>query len=136
MVQRMNGIVVLAVLSCMIATGTVEARAQAVDTTRLGDTPDSALTTPAVIDAGRKLFNGKGTCFACHGNKLQGGPVAPALTGKHWKHINGSFDAIVERIDHGNPGTIMVAHPGGISESEVFIVAAYVYAVSHGLAKP
>ena len=30
----------------------------------------------------------------------------------------------------------MVPHPGGIEESQVFLVASYVYAVSHGLAKP
>jgi mono/diheme cytochrome c family protein len=120
----------------LVAMVAATAHAQAVDTTLRGQEPESALTTPAIIEAGRRVFHGKGTCHACHGDKLQGGPVAPALTGPHWRHITGTFDAIVDRIDNGNPGTIMVPHPGGITESQVFLVAAYVYAVSHGLARP
>jgi len=76
------------------------------------------------------------SCGACHGDKLQGGPVAPALTGPGWRHITGSFDAILDRIDNGLPGTLMVPHPGGISESQVFLVASYIYAVSHQSTKP
>jgi hypothetical protein len=30
----------------------------------------------------------------------------------------------------------MVPHPGGISESQVFLVASYIYAVSHQKTKP
>ncbi len=112
------------------------ATAQTVDTTLKNAEPESALLAPPMIEAGRKIFHGSGTCFACHGDKLQGGPVAPALTGKSWRHINGGFDAIVERIDNGLAGTVMVSHPGGISESQVFLVAAYIYSVSHGLSKP
>lgn len=112
------------------------AGAQAVDTTKRGAAPDQALLTPAMIDAGRKIFHGPGTCFGCHGDKLQGGPIAPALVGLKWRHIDGSFDAIVDRIDNGLAGTLMVPHPGGITEAQVFMVATYVYAVSHKLAKP
>ncbi len=112
------------------------ASAQIVDTTRRGVVPDSALLSSAMIDAGRKVFHGAGSCFACHGDKLQGGPIAPALTGPTWRHISGSFDNIVARVDNGLPGTLMVPHPGGITESQVFLVATYVYAVSHRLARP
>jgi mono/diheme cytochrome c family protein len=119
----------------LIAIATRSANAQTVDTARAKQ-PDPALIAPPMIEAGRKLFHGSGTCHACHGEKLQGGPVAPALTGPHWRHITGTFDAIVDRIEHGNPGTIMVPHPGGITESQVLLVAAYVYAVSHGIARP
>lgn len=110
--------------------------AQTVDTTKRPATPDAALLSPAMIDAGRKIFHGPGTCYACHGPNLQGGPVAPPLTGKTWRNITGTFDAIVKRIDEGKQGTLMVSHPGKISETQVFLVAAYVYAVSHGMAKP
>jgi mono/diheme cytochrome c family protein len=112
------------------------AEAQVVDTTLKSAEPDSALLTPPMIGAGRKIFHGKGNCYACHGDKLQGGPVAPALTGKSWRHISGTFDAIVDRIDNGLAGTLMVPHPGGITETQVFLVATYIYSVSHGLAKP
>lgn len=125
------------VLLCgALLLGAREVAAQAVDTTERKAVPDSALLSSAMIASGRKLFHGRGTCFGCHGDKLQGGPVAPALTGPHWRHITGTFDAIVDRVDHGLPGTLMVSHPGGISESEVFLVAAYIYAVSHHLTKP
>jgi mono/diheme cytochrome c family protein len=110
--------------------------AQVVDTTLKRTAPDSALLTPAMIEAGRKIFHGQGNCYACHGDRLQGGPIAPALTGKSWRHISGTFDAIVDRIDNGLAGTLMVPHPGGISESQVFLVATYVYTVSHGTIKP
>ena len=120
----------------VIALGAGRAEGQAVDTTAKGPEPTAAMLTPAMLDAGRKVFHGRGSCFACHGDKLQGGPVAPALTGPKWRHINGTFDAIIDRIDNGLPGTLMVPHPGGITESQIFLVAAYIYAVSHQLAKP
>lgn len=120
----------------MLVLGGHRAAAQVVDTTIKNAEPDSSLLSPAMIDAGRKVFHGKGNCYACHGDKLQGGPIAPALTGKAWRHISGSFDAIVDRIDNGLSGTLMVPHPGGISESQIFLVATYVYSVSHGKVQP
>jgi mono/diheme cytochrome c family protein len=111
------------------------ALAQVADTARSPE-PDSTMLTPSMIEAGRKIFHGKGTCSGCHGDKLQGGPVAPALTGPSWRHINGTYSAIIDRVDNGLAGTLMVPHPGGIEEPQVFLVASYVYAVSHGLTKP
>jgi mono/diheme cytochrome c family protein len=113
-----------------------QAAAQTVDTTTKGPEPDPSILSDAMIDAGRKVFHGKGTCSGCHGDKLQGGPVAPALTGPSWRHITGTFDAIVDRVDNGLPGTLMVPHPGGITETQVFLVASYIYAVSHQRTKP
>jgi mono/diheme cytochrome c family protein len=98
---------------------------------------DTAAVTDEVTDDGRKIFHGKGTCYACHGAKLQGGPVAPPLSGPpKWRNGDGSFDMILHVVRGGVPGTVMVSHPGGISEAQVIEVATYVYAVSHGLAKP
>ena len=132
----MNWVRAVAVTGGLVAMLVGRAEAQVVDTTSKGAEPDSALLTPAIIDAGRKLYHGKGTCHACHGDKLQGGPVAPALVGPKWRHIDGTFAAIIDRIDNGLAGTLMVPHPGGITESQIFMVATYVYAVSHGQAKP
>jgi mono/diheme cytochrome c family protein len=119
-----------------MALGARSAAAQVVDTMLKGAEPDPAMLTPAVVEAGRKLFHGKGTCSACHGDKLQGGPIAPALTGPRWLHITGTYEAIIDRVDNGLAGTLMVPHPGGITESQVFLVASYVYAVSHQITKP
>jgi mono/diheme cytochrome c family protein len=124
----------LAILVLFAGGGSVHA--QVVDTTKKGVEPDSSLLTPAMIEAGRQIFRGQGACHACHGAKLQGGPLAPALTGQPWHHIKGSFDTIVDRINEGLSGTLMVARPGRITETQVFLVAAYVYSVSHGLAQP
>jgi mono/diheme cytochrome c family protein len=119
-----------------MALGARRAAAQVVDTASKGAEPDAAMPTPATVDAGRKIFHGKGTCSGCHGDKLQGGPVAPALTGPSWRHITGTFEAIIDRVDNGLPGTLMVPHPGGITEAQVFLVASYIYAVSHQKTKP
>jgi len=108
----------------------------AVDTAAVGAAPDSALLTPAAISRGRKIFHGRGTCHACHGNKLKGGPIAPRLTGPKWRHIDGSFASIVSRIEHGAPGTVMPASPGGITRQQILEVASYIYAVSRGQADP
>lgn len=132
--RRWGAAVAFAAVLLVLAGGA--AAAQAVDTTKRGTVPDSALLTPAIIDAGRKVFHGRGSCSACHGDKLQGGPIAPALVGPKWRHIDGSFDAIIDRIDNGLAGTVMVPHPGGITEAQIFMVATYIYAVSRGQAKP
>jgi mono/diheme cytochrome c family protein len=135
--MRKHGWLALAAMTLgSMALGVGTAQAQAVDTTKAEAEPDSAQMTPAIIDAGRKIFHSKGTCHACHGDKLRGGPIAPALLGPKWRHIDGTFSAIVDRIDHGLAGTLMVARPGGISQAEVYMVAAYVWAVSHAKAKP
>lgn len=131
-----NGMPAAAIACALIVFGAVTANAQVADTTKQGAAAEATLMTPEMIDAGRKIFHGKGSCYACHGDKLQGGPIAPALVGPKWRHIDGSFAAIINRIDDGMPGTVMVSHPGGITEAQVFLVASYIYSVSQGKAKP
>jgi mono/diheme cytochrome c family protein len=97
---------------------------------------DTAVVTDEITDQGRKIFHGQGTCYACHGSKLQGGPVAPTLLGPKWRNGDGSFDMILHVLRGGVPGTVMVSHPGGISDAQLLQVATYVFAASHGLAKP
>jgi mono/diheme cytochrome c family protein len=132
-VSRPLGIAVLIALGVSTLPGAVAV--QQTDTTHAVPPPDSLLT-PAVIDLGRQIFHGRGTCHGCHGANLQGGPIAPALTGPKWRHIDGTWTAILNRVENGLAGSIMPAHPGRITDVQVHEVAAYVYAVSHGLAKP
>ena len=101
------------------------------------DANDDAVTvTPLAIARGRAVFHGPGGCFVCHGAALEGG-IGPTLRAHKWKDAgDGSRAAIQAVIDHGVPGTAMVAHPGGIDETAVNYVAAYVWAVSHDRAKP
>jgi mono/diheme cytochrome c family protein len=97
---------------------------------------DSVVLSDQVVDEGRKIFHGSGTCHACHGQQLQGGPIAPSLRGPKWRHIDGSFTAILHRVREGLAGTLMVSHPGDISDAQTIQVATYVWAVSRGKAKP
>ena len=96
---------------------------------------DSA-SAPA-IDAGRAIFHGQGNCQLCHGANLEGGPIAPTLMAHPWKDAKGGgYIAILNVVSTGAPGTVMVSHPGGISDEDARRVAAYVWAVSHGKARP
>lgn len=98
---------------------------------------DPAAITPAEVDAGRAVFHGQGTCFACHGASLEGGPVAPTLRDHAWRDAkSGDFEALYDVITRGVQGTAMVAHPGGISDADALHVAAYIWSVDHRGAKP
>ena len=99
--------------------------------------PDTSAITPAMVDLGRAIFHGKGTCFACHGQKLEGGQIAPTLKAHAWRDAkNGEFAAIYRVATHGVPSTLMVAYPGGITAAEAMAVASYVWSVSKGKVKP
>jgi len=102
-----------------------------------GTKPDTAAITPPMVDLGRAIFHGKGTCFACHGQKLEGGQIAPTLKAHAWRDAkNGEFANIYYVATHGVAGTLMVSHPGGISDAEALAVASYVWSVGQGKAKP
>lgn len=88
------------------------------------------------IEAGRGIFHGQGTCFGCHGAKLEGTAIAPTLRAHKWRNGDGSLEMILRVIHNGVPNTAMVSHPGGINEGQIQQVAAYVFAVSHGSAQP
>jgi mono/diheme cytochrome c family protein len=99
--------------------------------------PDTTAITPAMVDLGRAIFHGKGMCKACHGQKLEGGQIAPTLKQHAWRDAkNGDFAAIYYVATHGVPSTLMVSHPGGISNAEALAVASYVWSVGQGKAKP
>jgi mono/diheme cytochrome c family protein len=99
--------------------------------------PDTSAITPAKVDLGRAIFHGKGTCFACHGQRLEGSQIAPTLMPHAWRDAkNGEFAAIYHVATHGVPSTLMVAYPGGITPAEAMAVASYVWSVSKGKVKP
>jgi mono/diheme cytochrome c family protein len=99
--------------------------------------PDTSAITPAMVELGRAIFHGQGTCFACHGQNLEGTQIAPTLKKHAWRDAkNGDFAAIYYVATHGVPSTLMVAYPGGISSAQAMAVAAYVWSVGQGKAKP
>jgi len=97
---------------------------------------EDSLPLQDVVAEGRAVFHGKGNCYACHGSRLQGGPLAPPLHGPSWHEIDGTFPSIVQVLRGGLPHTPMVARQGGISDAEALQAANYVWAVSQGKAKP
>jgi mono/diheme cytochrome c family protein len=98
---------------------------------------DTSAITPAMVAQGRALFHGVGGCHVCHGANLEGTPIAPTLRAHKWKDAaNGDFPEILRVITSGVSGTAMVSHPGGISDAQARLLAAYVWSVSRGRAKP
>ena len=101
------------------------------------DPPDTNAVTPAMVDAGRSIFHGKGTCFACHGARLEGTQIAPTLKTHPWRDAkNGQLDEIFRVVTHGVPSTVMVANPGGLSRAEALSVASYIWSVNNRNARP
>jgi mono/diheme cytochrome c family protein len=102
-----------------------------------GTPPDTNAITPELVAAGRKSFHGRGSCFACHGTNLEGGPIAPTLKSHEWKDAKGGdLATLYYVITHGVKGTAMVAHPGGIRDDEAARIAAYIWSVNHRGATP
>jgi mono/diheme cytochrome c family protein len=93
-------------------------------------------TSPAAVAAGRDIYHGAGTCQVCHGANLEGA-VGPTLKAHAWKDAKGGgYEAILSVVMKGVPGTVMVSHPGAISDDDARKAAAYVWAVSHGKTNP
>lgn len=86
----------------------------------------------AAQSAGKKIFEGKGMCYSCHGKDAKGTPLAPNLTDSEWINIDGSLPAIVALIEKGVPKPVKHPAPmpamGGakLSKQEIEAVAAYV----------
>jgi mono/diheme cytochrome c family protein len=97
---------------------------------------DSVAVRLKLIEAGRHVFHGEGTCFACHGPNLEGTAIAPTLKAHKWRNGDGSLAMIMHVVRTGVPNTAMISHPGGINDDELLQVTAYVWAVSRGVAKP
>lgn len=128
-------VVALAAFAAPAASGRVGGRARRNAPSLRG--PDSAAVTAKEIEEGRSIFHGAGQCVTCHGDHLEGGPIAPTLRAHQWRDAkDGTFPEILRVVTHGVPGTAMVAHPGGIDDGAATNVAAYVWAVSHGKAQP
>jgi len=97
--------------------------------------PDS----PEVLEQGQALYNGKGTCFSCHGTGGAGdGPAAASLDPsprnfRHhgfWRHR--TEGEIFWVIKHGSPGTAMIGFQGVLSDEEIWSIIHYERSFSGG----
>ena len=92
--------------------------------------------TAAMVAQGKPIFEGLGTCFACHGATGEGTPIAPNLTDDEWLNVDGSYGQLVEVIDTGVqetkefPGLMMPRGGSGMSDEDLRAVAAYVWSLS------
>lgn len=92
--------------------------------------------TAAAIAAGKKIFTGKGMCFACHGSNAKGTPLAPDLTDTTWINIDGTLPAIAALVRTGVPRPVHAPAPmppmGGarLSGAEIDAVSLYVRSLS------
>jgi mono/diheme cytochrome c family protein len=106
-------------------------------TVQATELPDTSAIPPDMVAAGRRIFHAQGTCFACHGSQLEGGPIAPTLKPHAWRDAkDGGLSAIFYVVTHGVRGTVMVSHPGGISDADAVRAAVYIWSVGHRGAKP
>lgn len=99
--------------------------------------PDS----PEIVEKGKTLYQGKGTCFNCHGKEGMGdGPAAAALDPSprnfhhhgFWRHR--SEGELFWVIKHGSPGTSMIGFGDLLSDEEIWAVIQYErsFAGEHG----
>ncbi len=87
----------------------------------------------ATIAKGKALFEGKGTCFNCHGKTGEGnGPAGAILNPSPRNFTNCKFHKkrkdgeLFWVIKNGSPGTGMVSlTPGTISEEEAWTIIRY-----------
>jgi len=105
-----------------------------------------ALTSPLpnsqeIIEKGKALYHGKGTCFNCHGQKGAGdGPVAASLNPSprnfqhpgFWRHR--TEGEIFWVIKHGSTGTSMIGFGDLLSDEEIWAIINYErsFAGEHG----
>ena len=97
--------------------------------------PDS----PEMIEKGKALYKGKGTCVNCHGSEGAGdGPVAAQLNPSprnfqhhgFWRHR--TEGEIFWVIKNGSPGTSMVGFAGQLTDEEIWALIQYERTFSGG----
>lgn len=102
--------------------------------------PGSAVDCPDIdqelVERGREVFAGAGSCFSCHGGAAGGSQLGPDLTDGEWLNVDGSYGAIAEVVRTGvsSPERFPAPMPpmGGasLSRDQVCSVAAYIYSLS------
>jgi mono/diheme cytochrome c family protein len=89
--------------------------------------------TPENIAKGKEIFDGKGTCYVCHGKEGKGdGQAATGLEPSPRNFINPAFHTartdgeLYWVIKNGSPGTAMIPMVGStIDEDEAWYVLMY-----------
>lgn len=97
--------------------------------------------SPEIVEQGKALYNGKGTCFNCHGKDGGGnGPAAAQLDPSprnfqhhgFWRHrTEGELFWVIK---HGSSGTAMLGFGQVLSDEEIWTLIQYErsFAGGHG----
>ncbi len=97
----------------------------------------------AVVEKGKMLYEGKGTCVNCHGPRGNGrGPGAkdiepPPRNFQHmgfWRHR--TEGEIFWVIKHGSSGTAMIPFGGLLTDQEIWAIIRYEQTFAHGPGGP
>ncbi|HSA87693.1 MAG TPA: cytochrome c [Nitrospira sp.] len=90
--------------------------------------------SPEIVEKGKVVYSGKGTCFNCHGIDGDGkGPAAAGLDPSprnfqhhgFWRHrTEGELFWVIK---HGSPGTAMIGFGQVLSDDEIWAVVRYLY---------
>lgn len=91
-------------------------------------------SNPANIAKGKELFQGKATCFTCHGENGDGnGPAGAALDPLPRNFTNGKFHAaktdgeLFWVIKNGSAGTSMISYaPSVVTDQEAWEIITFV----------
>jgi glucose/arabinose dehydrogenase/mono/diheme cytochrome c family protein len=102
--------------------------------------------TREVVALGERIYRGEvgdAACVGCHGDRGQGSPLGPNLTGGKWLWSDGSYAGIKKTIADGVSQPKQYRSPmppmGGaqLTPDQISALAAYVWALSHqAAAKP
>jgi glucose/arabinose dehydrogenase/mono/diheme cytochrome c family protein len=105
-----------------------------------GNLPVPQGATREMVALGDRIYHGQvggAACTGCHGEKGEGTPLGPPLTGKKWLWSDGSYAGITKTITEGVPDPKQYRSPmppmGGaqLTPDQIKAVAAYVWALSH-----
>lgn len=102
--------------------------------------PVPAGATREMVELGARIYRGEvggAGCTGCHGDRGQGTPLGPALTGEKWLWSDGSFDGIKKTITDGVSQPKQYRSPmppmGGaqLTPDQVSAITAYVWSLGH-----
>lgn len=82
------------------------------------------LTDEQSLAAGKAIYEGKGTCFTCHGMMGEGG-IGPNMTDAYWIHGGGIKD-LFKTIKYGVPEKGMISWKDQLRPGEMHQVASYI----------